>query len=174
MTKRPSVREARTEDAIRIQEVARASWHAAYDSIIGRETVTALVNSWFDPTKLDSDDIRPAERPFFVAEIEGEVVGVAEGLPGDDEKTFHLYRIYVLPEQWGEQIGSTLLERVESETRVRSGTHLRLSVFTANDIAVHFYESRGFERIETTTDETFNARRHRYRKALENKSCRHQ
>ncbi|MFC7046016.1 hypothetical protein ACFQH6_11850 [Halobacteriaceae archaeon GCM10025711] len=44
-------------DAEAIQRVARDSWHAAYDAVLGAERVDETVSSWYDPERLVADDI---------------------------------------------------------------------------------------------------------------------
>lgn len=167
------IREATAGDAAAIQTVARASWHAAYDEILGPETVTEVVDSWYDPERLLTDDIRPDDRPLFVAE-QGGIVGFIEGVEddsvadnsGEDNSGAHLYRFYVHPDCWGEGIGTALLERLESTLRECGISELRLSVFGENDIGVRFYEARGFERVDEGQDEQFDRLRYEYAKTL--------
>jgi len=161
------VRRAVADDAEAIQRVARASWHEAYDQVLGADVVTETVESWFDPETLVADDVEDEDRPLFVAVVDDTVVGFAETVPdGDDDRTAHLYRIYVSPDHWGRGIGSSLLERVETELESRGFERLRLSVMAANDVGVQFYESRGFQRVSTTHDDQFDVQRYEYRKAL--------
>ncbi len=160
------VRPATTDDARAIQRVARESWHAAYDSLLGEAVVSSTVDAWFDPDRLVADDVRPDERPLFVADGADGLVGFAEAVPGDDEDVYHLYRIYVTPSAWGTGIGTSLLERVEAAARERGARRLRLSVLAENDDAVAFYEARGFERVGESYDEQFDARRFAYAKNI--------
>jgi ribosomal protein S18 acetylase RimI-like enzyme len=166
MTVDATIRAATADDTVAIQRVARESWHAAYDSILGPERVTDVVDSWFAPDRLLTDDIGPENRPFFVAVVDGSVVGFVEAVLADATPTAQLYRIYVAPDSWGVGIGTALLDRVEAVLRDRDMERLELSVFAANDGAVQFYESSGFERIGTAHDEKFDVERYEYAKEL--------
>jgi GNAT superfamily N-acetyltransferase len=42
-----TVREASVEDLAAVRRVARGAWHAAYDELLGRETVEATVDDWY-------------------------------------------------------------------------------------------------------------------------------
>jgi len=174
------IRAATAEDAPDIQRVARAAWHAVYDDIVGPERVTETVDAWYDPDRLVEDDVRDPDRPFVVA-IRGEderVLGFAEAAvadeadaaedadEGDATADWHLYRIYVHPDAWSEGIGSALLERIETALRERGVETLRVSVLADNDVGVSFYESRGFELLETVPDEAFDVLRSEYVKSL--------
>ncbi|MHB9288668.1 N-acetyltransferase family protein [Halobacteriales archaeon Cl-PHB] len=166
MTESLQVRPATAADAPAIQRVARRSWHAAYDDIIGTETVATTVETWFAPEKVVSDDVEPDERPLFVAEAGEGVVGFAEAVPDDDPATYHLYRIYVDPDAWGEGVGTALFDRVEATVRERGATRLELSVFAANGGAIAFYEARGCRRVDEVYDDQFDAPRYTYEKQL--------
>ena len=183
VTEEYEIRAATAGDAPGVQRVARAAWHATYDDIVGPERVTETVDSWYDPDRLVEDDVRDPDRPFVVA-VRGEaerVLGFAEAAVADEEDAaedadeadeadatgdWHLYRIYVHPEAWGEGIGSALLAAIEAALRERGVEVLRVSVLTDNDVGVAFYESRGFEFVETVPDEAFDVPRSEYVKYL--------
>lgn len=156
------VRKTTADDASSVQRVARASWHAAYGEVMGKETI----DSWFDVDNVVAD-VNRTERPFYVAEQNGTILGFIIAISADEKATFHLYRVYVHPEHWKRGIGTRLPERLESEVENRGGRRLRLSVIEPNDTAIVFYESRGFERIDSYEDEQFNVERYAYTKKLE-------
>lgn len=78
-----------------------------------------------------------------------EIGGFAHaGVRPDDDTVATLIRLYARPDVWGSGAGSALLERVEADLR-SSCARLRLTVFAANEVGISFYESTGFDRIET-------------------------
>lgn len=167
----PIVRATEADDVTAVQRVARAAWLAAYDDLIDPDQVDETVDSWYDPDRLVADDVCDPERPFFVAERTGageeeaeasDVVGFGEAATGDEPGVWHLYRIYVHPDAWGEGVGTALLERVEAAVHERGGDELRVSVHAGNEVGVDFYEARGFERVATVPDEEFGGDRHEY------------
>lgn len=210
---------AREADAEAVHQVARESWHAAYDDILGADTVDAVVAEWYEVEGLrdaiararsasdvafpvaradpsDSDGSGGVER--FTGrdgETDGDREGDGEGngqgngqgdgegdgegnvetLLGfahatgsqDDPDVAYLVRIYTHPAWWGQGVGTALLAAVE-EPMAAHFDRLALSVLADNRPAVSFYESRGFERVETRPcpiDETVDE--HVYRKRLE-------
>ncbi|WP_423745536.1 GNAT family N-acetyltransferase (plasmid) [Haladaptatus sp. SPP-AMP-3] len=160
------IRGAREDDAAAIQRVARASWHAAYDDVMGAEAVEETVDSWFAVENVVAD-VNRDERPFFVAERKGTVVGFVIGIPdGEREAGFHLYRIYVHPDHWGAGVGTRLLDRFEAELRGQNVMRLQLSAIGPNENAIGFYEARGFERIVENWDDDFDCERYVYDKEL--------
>ncbi len=159
-----TVRPATAADADAIRRVAREAWHAAYDDLLGPDTVTETVAEWYDPDRLVEHDITADERPLFVA-VDDALVGFAEAAPETADRA-RLYRIYVTPDRWGEGIGSELLSRVESALRERGFDRLTLEVLAENSVGVEFYESRGFRRTATTHDQRFDVDEYEYRKRL--------
>jgi len=166
------VREATRGDVEPVQRVASAAWYAAHADIAGEAVVAEFLAEYYSTRRL-RDDVADQSRLFLVAEEseatgdESGVVGFALALPADDEPgVFALGRIYVDPDHWGEGVGTRLLDRVESHARARGGSRLRLGVMAENDRAVGFYESRGFERVETGHDDRLDVRRYVYAKDL--------
>jgi len=147
-----TIRPATPEDAEAVLSVARESWHAAYDDILGEDTVDAVLEDWYQPS-----DLRAAigDSTFLVADRDGTVVGFAHAGPNPDagDGTYQLYRIYVRPDLWGRAIGGRLLDRVADAVRAAGGDRLRLGVLADNDVGVSFYEARGFDRVDAGTVE---------------------
>lgn len=153
MVREPTIREAEVGDVAAIQRVARAAWHAAYDDLLGSETVEDVVDEWYAPDGLRENVTDPG-RVFLVAEREGMVVGFADSCRwGEADDVAVLARIYVEPDRWNDGIGGALLARSESLLGERGYDRLRLVVFAENDVGVSFYESSGFERIEERTEQ---------------------
>ena len=79
-----------------------------------------------------------------VAELDGEVVGIAS--VGPYENQLALWKLYVLPEHQGKAIGSALLESVLARA-TGDYAEIRLSYLDGNTSAEGFYRSKGF--VET-------------------------
>lgn len=148
MARELTVREARATDVAAIQHVACAAWHAAYDDLLGPETVEEVVDDWYAADGL-RENVTDPEHVFLVATQDGDVVGFAHACQSRDEADVAvLPRIYVAPDHWNEGIGGSLLARVERLLDERGFKRLRLEVFAENDVGVSFYESTGFDRID--------------------------
>ena len=129
-----SVRPAAAADVPAIQRVARAAWHAAYDDVLGPDAVETLQDRWYDGEGLRAS-IEADPAVFALAVADGEPAGFAHARP-DDAGDWHLARIYVDPDRWGEGVGTALLERVESDLRTRGVEAYRLAVLAGNDVGV--------------------------------------
>ena len=120
-------------DAAAVAEVWLRSRKASVPAIPAPVHTDDEVRAWFAEVVL-------LERETWVAEVDGEVVGLLV-LDGDD-----VDQLYVDPAVTGEGIGSRLLERAKVE---RPGG-LDLWTFQANTGARRFYERRGFAEVART------------------------
>jgi GNAT superfamily N-acetyltransferase len=91
---------------------------------------------------------------FFIARDESEPIGMAMAMSAGDEPVSrpsapglcYLDLIFVVPERWGEGVGSLLLDTVVSDARLRGFSHINLLTHDDNERAHTLYGSRGFER----------------------------
>lgn len=161
------IRDATRNDIEGIHRVARASWHAAHDEIIGSDEVDDFVDDYYDAGMLEKV-IGTPEALFFVAVDDAStVVGFVVGVPTQDvETTYSLRSIYVHPDRWGAGIGYRLLSRLETAVQARGGDRIELFVMTDNDVAIDFYESTGFHRVTKEYNETHGVDNYGYAKDL--------
>lgn len=91
---------------------------------------------------------------FFVAEMAGEISGMAVGMQGlaDDgagppvDGLCHIGAVFVAPGHWAKGLGGRLVDAVLAEARVRGYHHAQLWTHADNDRAHRLYEGRGFTR----------------------------
>ncbi|ELZ08092.1 GCN5-related N-acetyltransferase [Natrinema thermotolerans DSM 11552] len=158
-----TVRPATVDDVWAVHGIARESWHAAYDDILGPQRVDTVVDEWYALGDLESSIAAATDREdaaFLVAEgstDDGEdgtgtgadCHGFAHAVPWpEDTSVAFLARLYVHPAVWSEGVGTALLEALETALE-RTADRLRLAVLAANDVGIAFYESRGFDRVGT-------------------------
>ncbi|WP_132058122.1 GNAT family N-acetyltransferase [Halorussus amylolyticus] len=146
------IRDATPDDARAIRRIARASWHAAYDDILGEEAVDSVVDDWYGVEGLRESISRDDAR-FLVADADAPV-GFAQAVRDDDGPAW-FPRIYVHPGRWGERIGSEMLAEIESWLRGGDQERLRLAVIADNEVGNAFYEKRGYEVVSETDEELF-------------------
>ena len=140
-----SVRAATTDDIPGVQRVARAGWHAAYGEFLPESAIESILEDWYATDQLET--AMAAERTvYLVAETDdGEIAGYASAAPTANEEA-QLYAIYVDPDDWGEGVGTALLDSVIDRLADRRIARLRVEVLADNGVGVSFYESRDFER----------------------------
>ncbi|PSP81088.1 GNAT family N-acetyltransferase [Halobacteriales archaeon QS_1_68_20] len=148
-----TLRTATPDDAPAVQRVARASWHAAHDQVLGADAVDDLIDQWYDVAGL-RESIERDDRPMFVAVADGDLVGFASGGPTEGGPADAVVsRIYVHPDRWGEGHGTALLERLFEALREADSESVWLAVLADNEVGRSFYEARGFAVHEERTVE---------------------
>lgn len=141
------------DDAGSVQRVARSSWHAAHDHIIGKSAVEEMLDKWYDRERLEKS-IAHEDAVMFLAIDDDQVVGFAQGGASEEGPAdAAVGAIYVLPEYWGEGIGTELLDRLFDVFRTRDLYSAWLTVMADNDVGRSFYDKYGFEIHEERTIE---------------------
>ncbi|WP_158055282.1 GNAT family N-acetyltransferase [Halorussus halophilus] len=146
------VRVATTKDVSGIQNVARESWHATYDDILGADSVEQVVDGWYAREGLEQS-IEREDGQFLVAEQDGMIVGFAQGVLGEEDDAAHLPRIYVQSDHWGEGVGTELLGGVETWAEECGAGRLRLVVLAYNEVGNGFYEKHGYRVVAEREEE---------------------
>lgn len=133
------VREATAEDLDAVIHVGVTTWRATYPPITGEAYVEEGIVKWWAP-----EAVLPGieNRRVLVAEVDGQVVGMAAYTPFEDH--LMLWKLYVLPASQGSGAGGALL----AEVIARAGDlPVRLTHLVGNDRAHAVYERLGF--VET-------------------------
>ena len=106
------LRAATPADAPAVRAVARESWHAARDEVLGAAAVDAVLDDWYAAADV-AGSIRHEATHTFLAVDDDEVVGFSQGRPTDEGPADAVVsRIYLRPAHWGEGYGTALLERL--------------------------------------------------------------
>ena len=171
-----TVRQSMPTDVAGIQRVARRGWEAAYGELLAEETIERAMNEWYagesireqitggdvahfvacEPPRVSNGASGKQRDPRAVAD--GAVIGyVGGGVPEDDRGA--VGALYVDPDRWGEGIGTRLFERELDALAERGATRVTIRVLAANTLGRSFYESRGFEVVETSEDDLFGETR---------------
>lgn len=83
-----------------------------------------------------------------VAVLDGRPVGMAAGVPGDEDGVVELVSMWVSPDARGRGVGDVLIHAIESWARSVSARTLRLAVADGNERASALYERHGFRRSD--------------------------
>jgi ribosomal protein S18 acetylase RimI-like enzyme len=159
------IRAATPADAEPIRQVSARSCRAAYEGILDDES---LIETMEDPSIAEDINDFLAETGdddhvvYLVATPDDDpddVRGFIQLLVGDHapdpvaQETAYLKSLYVHPDDWGEGIGSDLMDAGIKRLPDWS-TRVRLDVLVDNTIGRSFYEKRGFEQIDTNAYES--------------------
>ncbi len=92
------------------------------------------------------------DRRMFIARRGDMVVGFSANRRMDSEMV-ELSGLVVLQSEWGKQIGSSLLDAAVEAARREGHSRMRVRTEADNERAIRFYQSRGFEYVQTLTEE---------------------
>ncbi len=145
MEAKVEVRVAVAQDAVGIGKVARRTWNDAYAGIILPENQERLLGRWYAPAALE-EAIGRSESWFYVAVVQGEVIGFAQFMMREDGRG-ELTRIYVLPEWQRQGVGSDLLREGLAALSTHGAEEVFVHVEKGNARGIGFYERRGFHQL---------------------------
>ncbi len=136
-----SIRTASKIDIPIIQEIAYATWPSTYGHILNKEQLNYMLDMMYNSSSLENQ--MNQNITFFLAELNGEIVGFASTGREPMEGMFKLHKLYILPNIQTKGIGSALLEAVILFAKKNSGEQLVLQV-NRNNSAVDFYKKKDF------------------------------
>ncbi|MEF8774661.1 MAG: GNAT family N-acetyltransferase [Halobacteriales archaeon] len=143
-------REAVTDDASAIREVAHASLHASYEDVLGEETIHEALDRWYDVDEL-VEDVDGEDLVFVVAIEDGDVVGFAQSYVRGHEG--RILWLHVHPDHRDGGIGSRLLDRTRDHLAGLGVEQVTGVVLAANDAGNDFYEDNEFSLEDQRTVE---------------------
>lgn len=102
-------------------------------TFLGENAVAELLEQWYDRDALE-ERIARDDAPMFVAVGDSEVIGFTQGMQSEDNPADAVVgSIYVLPERWGEGIGTELLHQLFAAFQEQSWNSVCLAVMAEND-----------------------------------------
>jgi len=137
------IREATSADIPLIKELAEKIWPEAYHGIISDAQIQYMLHLIYSEEALHAQMSTGAR--FIFAQHEGIPVGFASFSKKSDTEpqTFRLHKLYVLPRQHAQGIGSFLLDHLILESKKAGATLLELNVNKFNP-AKKFYNRKDF------------------------------
>jgi diamine N-acetyltransferase len=136
------IKEVQPEELVIVQRIAQLTWPAAYGDILSQAQLDYMLGLMYSPAQLRTD--QQNGHLFLQAISQGEPAGfcaVQHNYMGKPITRIH--KIYVLPNQQGQNIGAAMMAKIESLARAAGSTRLSLNVNRHNS-ARHFYEKLGF------------------------------
>lgn len=138
-------------------EAAVAVWNAAHAARLGHSTLSSE-----EETRVRLYIGQP-DSFLYIADDEGEVVGMSLGMQGRDVEgdgsdipgLCHVSAVFATPERWGKGIGKGLVDVILSESRSRGYVRVQLWTHADNLRAQKLYEGKGFVRSSRTRTDDF-------------------
>lgn len=134
---------AGTEDIYTIKNLAELIWPEAYGDILSPAQLHYMLGLIYSETALRSQFEKG--HSFVIALHDQTPIGFGSFSKKSDAEpaTFRLHKLYVLPRQHAQGVGTALLNYVIEKSRDSSATLLELNV-NKHNIAKQFYEKKGF------------------------------
>lgn len=143
------IRKMKQDDIVAVQNIAVESWHATYEGIIPRTIQDSFLEQAYSSSMLQK---RCAKTPFYVAELDGQVVGFANFSNKTEDASVELAAIYLASFIQNQGIGSKLLQYGIQTLQPKMVT---INVESDNTIGKTFYVAKGFKIIDEF-DEDFD------------------
>jgi GNAT superfamily N-acetyltransferase len=154
------VRPAGVDDADGFVRAYEASWDAAMGPIVGRPLgELSPYDERRESFRRAVGDL-PPEAGLWVAERDGEIVGVAVRAGSE------LRSLYVAPQAWGAGVAVPLIDAALDAIRADGHAEATLWVVDANARARRFYEREDWEPTGETKETAFGPVELRYRRQL--------
>jgi GNAT superfamily N-acetyltransferase len=134
-----NVREATEGDVEEIHDIARQSIQASYS--VSPTAIDVIIEEWFDVRTMED---RLDDSVIAVSEIDGDVVGFAEGDASEEEFLW----LHVHPEERGRGAGTELFEWMCETLREQSATDPRVRILAENSEGDAFVTRFGYERVD--------------------------
>src|SRR5690625_4475734 len=136
------VRHMQEKDIQQVQQVAQTSWHDTYADIISFEARDSFLQAAYNESVMQN---RMENSFFYVAEVEGEIVGFANFTPVTEEGKTELAAIYLYPEHQGKGIGTALLD--EGLHHIKGVKDVIVDVEKENEKGNTLYKEIGREHV---------------------------
>lgn len=140
------VRKATISDIEAIQGLAAEIWPVAYRDILSEAQLNYMLNQFYGIEALKEQILTKGHQFYLLLNESKQELGFA-AVSKENEDTFKLQKLYVLPSQQGKQLGKMLLQTVIHYSKENGGMRLILNVNRYNK-ARFFYEKQGFKIIE--------------------------
>ncbi|SFC86441.1 Ribosomal protein S18 acetylase RimI [Bacillus sp. OV322] len=136
------------EDISQVQHVAKTSWNSTYQGIIPLEIQESFLKTAYNDEMMQK---RLEHSLFWVAEVNGEIVGFANFSAIKEEGKTELAAIYLNPEYQGKGIGTALLN--EGIKQLDGVKEIYIDVEKDNNIGTRFYKAKGFKIVSEFDDD---------------------
>lgn len=137
------IRTAVPADIPTIVKIAMTTWPVAYKEILSIEQLKYMLDKFYEENVL-KQQMKNGQHFILSINNRGIFTGYASyGKQRDQDDSFHLDKLYVLPEYQKNHFGIELLKYVMDDALKRGITHLNLNVNRYNKAKL-FYERMGF------------------------------
>lgn len=141
-----SIRKATKSDAVDLADLLAKSQWFTYESLFSTDYIQKLIEQYYNTQRIEQEIVFISEEwhGYFIAEMNGKVVGAIGGGMNDDTAG-EVYVLYLDPVLLGQGIGTRLLDFFTKIQKHTYGAKEQwVSVAKGNNYGIPFYEARGF------------------------------
>lgn len=148
-----TIREARREEFTIIAHLSRTTFYTAFEAQNTKEDMDLYLAEHFKPSQI-AQEFDESGAKFFLAEIDGQIVGYAKVSTKYHPKQLHerkpleVERLYVISACQGRKIGALLMEHCIAYAKENGREVIWLGVWEHNTGAIRFYERFGFSKFD--------------------------
>ncbi len=158
------LRGARSDDAVRLAELGRSSFRAAFEHLYDPQDLDAFLAGAYSDDRVAAEIAHPRLLHQLAEDADG-LAGFCKlaldspyGAHSNAARPIALGQLYTAPGRTGEGIGAMLMAWAMAQARRRGADAVQLSVWAQNTRAQAFYARYGFNKI---ADIDFWVGRHR-------------
>jgi GNAT superfamily N-acetyltransferase len=140
------IKAANSKDIKTIQALAASIWPVAYSQILSTEQLSYMLQQFYSENALNEQMLTKGHQFYLTLNEHQTAVGFAS-VSKENEDTFKLQKLYVLPTEQGKDYGKFLLQEVINYSKLNGGKSLILNVNRYNK-AQYFYIKQGFQILQ--------------------------
>lgn len=144
-----TIRPLNLDEVNALQHISRVTFLETFADINTEENMQKYLEESFSVAQL-SEELNNPLSPFYVAELNNEVIGYLKLNTGEAQKenahehALEIERIYVLRDYLGKKVGQLLYNKAIEVAQQMKVKHVWLSVWEKNFRALSFYKKNGF------------------------------
>ncbi len=136
----PEIRIATLQDRALIRSISERTWPSTYGHIISQEQIDFMLDWMYSDASLE-EQIKKGHQ-FYIANLNGTDIGFCS-VSADENNTYKLNKLYVLPTAHGTGSGKALLLKAIEVAKAEDASSIYLQVNKHNN-AYSFYLKNGF------------------------------
>jgi ribosomal protein S18 acetylase RimI-like enzyme len=140
------IKSATINDIEAIQKLATIIWPVAYKEILSTEQLNYMLQEFYGLEALKDQMLTKGHQFYILIDEQNNELGFAS-VSKEENQTFKLQKLYVLPSQQGKNLGKMLLNEAIAYALKNMGKRIILNVNRFNK-AILFYQKHGFKIIE--------------------------
>jgi len=138
-----TIRQATTQDALTIKQVAKPVWWHTYLPLLTEDHLSYLFNERYAVEEIQAQMLDGSQTYLLLTDEDGIVAFASYGPRDENPQVYKLHKLYCLPSTQGKGYGKALINEVCKQVKNLGIDTIELNVHRQNK-ARNFYEKMGF------------------------------